>query len=73
VPIDLSTDRQNISDQERVKRFADERCLYCGGCNHRAVDCAVRKQAGAFTAAGAEVIESEGKEDPKGNGKEQLE
>jgi hypothetical protein len=43
--------------------------LYCGGFNHRAVDCAVRKKARSFKAAGAEVKEVERKE---GKGKEQV-
>jgi hypothetical protein len=29
--------------EERAKRFADGRCLYCSGLNHRAVKCAARK------------------------------
>jgi hypothetical protein len=39
-PMDLSAGRRRISDEERAKRFADGRCLYCGGFNDRAVDCA---------------------------------
>ena len=68
--MDLSAGRRKISDEERAKRFADGRCLYCGGFNHRAVDCAVRKKARTFKAAGAEVKEAE---DIKGKGKEQVE
>jgi hypothetical protein len=71
-PMDLSAGRRRISDEERAKRFADGRCLYCGGFNHRAVDCAVRKKARPFKAAGAEVTEIGGKEDLKGKGKEQV-
>jgi hypothetical protein len=40
-PIDLSAGRRRISDEERAKRLADGRCLYCGGFNHRGVNCAV--------------------------------
>jgi hypothetical protein len=71
-PMDLSAGRRRISDEERAKRFADGSCLYCGGFNHRAVDCAVRKKARPFEAAGTEVKEVEGREDPKGKGKEQV-
>jgi hypothetical protein len=71
-PMNLSTDRRRISDEERMNRFPDGRCLYCGGFNHRAVDCAVRKKARPFKAAGAEVKEAEGKEDSREKGKEQV-
>jgi len=70
--MDLSTDRRRISDAERAKRFADGRCLYCGGFNQRAVDCAVRKKARLFKAAGEEVKQPEGKEDSREKGKEQV-
>ena len=70
--MDLSAGRRKISDEERAKRFADGRCLYCGGFNHRAVDCAVRKKARPFKAAGAEMKEVEGKEDSKEKGKERV-
>jgi len=55
--MDLSARRGRISAEERAKRFADGRCLYCGGYNHRAVECAERKKAQTFKAAGAEVEE----------------
>jgi hypothetical protein len=45
-PTDLSAGRRKITDEERQKRFAEGRCLYCGGFNHRAVDSAVRKRHG---------------------------
>jgi hypothetical protein len=70
-PMDLSAGRGRISDEVRAKRFADGRCLYCGGFNHRAVDCAVRKKARPFKAAGAEVKEA--KEDLEEKGKERVE
>jgi len=69
-PMDLSAGRRRISDEERAKRFADGWCLYCGGFNHRAVDCAVRKKARPFKAAGAEV--KDGKEDSREKGKERV-
>jgi len=43
--------------EERVKMFADRRCLYCGGFNHSAVECAVMFKAQTFKVAGAEVKE----------------
>jgi hypothetical protein len=70
--MDLSEGRRRISDEERGKRFADGRCLKCGGFNHRAIDCAVIKKARPFKAAGAEMKEVEGKDDSKGKGKEQV-
>jgi hypothetical protein len=72
-PIDISAYRGKISDEERVKRFADGRCLYCGGFNHRALDCAVTEKARSFWAAGAEVKEIKEGEDTKGKGKAQVE
>jgi hypothetical protein len=71
-PMDLSAGRRRISDEERAKRLANGRCLYCGGFNHRAVDCAVRKKARPFKAAGAEVMEADGKEDSREKGKERV-
>jgi hypothetical protein len=70
--MDLSAGRRKTSDEERAKRFADGRCLYCGGFNHRAVDCAVRKKARSFKAAGVEVKEAEGKKDREEKGKERV-
>jgi len=54
-PMNLTAGRQRISAEEKAKRFADGRCLYCGGLNHKAADCAARKKAQTFKAAGAEV------------------
>jgi hypothetical protein len=71
-PMDLSAGRRKISNEERAKRFADGRCLYCGGFNHRAVDCAVRKKARPFKAAGAEVKEIKGTEESGEKGKERV-
>jgi len=69
-PMDLSAGRKKISDEERAKRFADGRCLYCGGFNHRAVDCAVRKKARTFKVAGAEVKEVGTKDGSEESGKD---
>jgi len=56
-PMDFSAGKRRISAEERAKRFADGRCFYCGGFNHRAAECAARKKAQTFKAAGAEVKE----------------
>jgi hypothetical protein len=56
-PMDLSAGKRRISAEQRAKRFADGRCLYCGGFNHSAAECAARKKAQTFKAAGAEVKE----------------
>jgi hypothetical protein len=61
--MDLRAVRRRISNEERAKRFADGRCLYCGGFNHRAVDCGVRKKTWSVKAAGEELKQMEGKED----------
>jgi hypothetical protein len=50
-PIGLSTGRRRISVEERTKKFADGRCLYCGGFHHRAAQCAARKKTETFKAA----------------------
>jgi len=55
--MDLSAVKRIMSPDERAKRFADRRCVYCGGFNHRAAECAARKKAQTFKAAGAEVKE----------------
>jgi len=71
-PVDLSAGRRRISAEERAKRFTDGRCLYCGGFNHRAAECAARKKAQTFRVAGAEIKEvgtGTGSED---TGKEQV-
>ena len=41
----------------------------CGGFNHRAAECAAKKKAQTFTAAGAEVKEVGRKEDSEELGK----
>jgi len=55
--MDLSAGRRRISAEQRAKRFTDGWCLYCGGFNHRAAECAARKKAETFKVAGAEVKE----------------
>ena len=69
-PMDLSAGKRRISAEERAKRFADGRCLYCGGFNHRAAECAARKKAQTFMAAGAEVKEVGTKEASEQSGKD---
>jgi hypothetical protein len=71
-PIELSAGRRRISAEERAKRVADGRCLYCGGCNHRAAECAARKKAQTFKAAGAEIKEVGTKEGSEESGKNRL-
>jgi hypothetical protein len=69
-PMDLSAGKRRISPEERAKRFADGRCLYCGGFNHRAAECAARKKAQTFKASGAEVKEVGTKEGSEESGKD---
>jgi len=71
-PMDLSAGRRRISAEERAKRFTDGRCLYCGGLNQRAAECAARKKAQTFKVAGAEVKEVGTGTDPEESGKEQV-
>jgi len=70
--MDLSAGRKKISVEERVKRFVDGRSLYCGGFNHRAAECAARKKAQTFKAAGAEVKEVGTGTGSEESGKEQV-
>jgi len=69
-PMDLSAGKKRISAEERAKRFANGRCLYCGGFNHRAAECAARKKAQTFKAAGAEVKEVGTKDGSEESGKD---
>jgi hypothetical protein len=69
-PMDLSAGKRRILAEERAKRFADGRCLYCGGFNHRAAECVARKKAQTFKAAGVEVKEVGTKEGSKASGKD---
>jgi hypothetical protein len=69
-PLDLSAGKMRISAEESAKRIVDGMCLYCGGFNHRAAECAARKQAQTFKVAGAEVKEVGTKEGCKESGKE---
>jgi hypothetical protein len=68
--MDLSAGRKRISAEERAKRFADGRCLYCGWFNHRAAQCAARKMAQKSKAAAAEVQEVGTKEGSQESGKD---
>jgi hypothetical protein len=70
VLMDLSAGRWRIAADERLKMFADGRCLYCGGFNHREVECVGRKKAQTFMAAGEEVMEVETKEGSEESGKD---
>jgi hypothetical protein len=68
-PMDLSAGRWRISAEERANRFADGRCLYCGGFDHRAAECAARKKAQTFKVAGVEIKEGGTKEGSEESGK----
>jgi len=56
-PMDLSAGKRCILVEERAKRFADGRCLYCGGFNDRAAECAAKNKSQTIKVAGAEVKE----------------
>jgi len=56
-PMDRRAGKRRISVEERAKRFADGRCLCCGGFNHRVAECAARRSAQTFIADGAESKE----------------
>jgi hypothetical protein len=68
-PMDFSGGKRRISTEERAKMFADGRCLYCGGINHRAAECAARKNTQRFKAAGVEFREAGTKEGSEESGK----
>jgi len=68
--MDLSAGKRSISAEERAKRFADVRCLYCVGFNNSAAECAARKKAQTFKVAGAEVKEVGTKEHSEDSGKD---
>jgi hypothetical protein len=68
--MDLSAGNRRISAEERANRFADGRCLHCGGFNHRVVDCAAMEKAQTFKAAGAEIKEVGTKEGSERSGKD---
>jgi hypothetical protein len=55
--MDLSAGKRRILAEERSKRFADGRSLYCRGFNHRVAECAASKKAQTFQAAGGRVKE----------------
>jgi len=68
----LSEGKRRISTEERVKRFADGRCLYCGGFNHRAAESSARKKAQTFKVAAAEMKEVGTKEGSDESGKDYV-
>jgi hypothetical protein len=42
--MDLSANRRRITPEERARRMAEGRCLYCGGLGHMARDCPTKPQ-----------------------------
>jgi len=72
MPMDLSMGKMSISVEERAKRFADGRCLYCGGFNHRVAECVVRKKVQMFMVAGVDIKEVETREGSEESGKESI-
>jgi hypothetical protein len=71
-PMDLSAGKRRISAEERAKRFADGRCLYGGGSNHRVAECSARKKAQTFKASRIEVKEVVTKEGSEESGNDKL-
>jgi len=69
-PMDPRAGKRRTSAEERVQRFVDGRCSYCGGVNHRAAECAAWKKAQTFKAAATEVKEVGTNECSEGLGKE---
>jgi len=57
-PMDLSTSRKKLSEQECTARLREGRCLYCGGLGHMAAQCP-NKSRNPFRAAAAQVSDSE--------------
>jgi len=53
--MDFGSGQRRILAEERARRFADGRCLCCGGFNHRVAECAAGKKEQTFKAAEAEV------------------
>jgi hypothetical protein len=68
--MDHSRGKRWIAAEEWVDRFVDGRCLYCGGFNYRAAECAARKKAQMFKVAGAEGKEVGNKEGSEESGKD---
>jgi len=71
-PMEFSAGKWRISEEEGAKRFADGRCLYCSGLNHRAAECAARKKSETFKVAGAEVKEVGTMEGSEESGKDKV-
>jgi hypothetical protein len=44
--MDLSAIRRKLSPEERQKRIAEGRCLYCGGFGHLALSCPAKPNSG---------------------------
>jgi hypothetical protein len=42
--MDLSAHRRRITPEERARRMAEGRCLYCGGLEHMARECPTKPQ-----------------------------
>jgi len=53
--MDINAGGRRISAEERANSFAEGRCLYSRGFNHRAAECAARKMSQIFAAPGVEV------------------
>jgi hypothetical protein len=62
--------KRRISAEDRAKRIADGRCLFCGVFNHRVAECAPGKKAQTFKAAAAEIKNVGTKEDSEESGKD---
>jgi len=70
--MDHSSGRKKISTEALSRRFTDGRCLYCGGFNHRAADCAARKKVQTAEAGGAEVKKAGTRTGSEESGKEKV-
>ena len=44
VPMDTSALRRRLAPEERARRIAEGRCLYCGGQGHMARECGVKPE-----------------------------
>jgi hypothetical protein len=71
-PIILHAGRRWILAEETAMKFADGRCLYCGGFNHRAAECVARKKAQTLKVATAEVKEVGTQDGSKESGKDYV-
>jgi hypothetical protein len=71
-PMHLIAGRRRIRAEKRAKRFNDGWCVYGGGLNHRAAQCAPRKKAQTFQATGVEDKEVGTKEGSEESGKDYV-